>query len=63
MLQVFVEDKLDVGEVMEFANERVENIAGKGVNASYQHFSFSTDVAKIFSLRTFSFCHYVFYYI
>ena len=32
------DDKFGVAEMMGFVFERVENIVGKGKNASYQHF-------------------------
>ena len=37
-LKVFADDKINVTEKLKFVLKRVENIVGKGENASYQHF-------------------------
>ena len=37
-LKAFADDKIDVTENLKFILGRVENIAGKGENAGYQHF-------------------------
>ena len=37
-LKAFAEENLNVIHVMELTFDRVENIAGKGENAGYQHF-------------------------
>ena len=37
-LKAFTYDKINVTENVKFVVERVENIAGKGENAGYQHF-------------------------
>ena len=36
-LKTLVEDKLNVAEVIGFVSDRLQNIAGKGENAGYQH--------------------------
>ena len=36
--KAFVDDKIKVNEKLELVLLRVENIAGKGENAGYQHF-------------------------
>ena len=36
--KAFADDKLNVPEKLKFVSGRVENIAGKGENAGYQHF-------------------------
>ena len=38
-LETFAEDRINVNEKLEVGLEMVENIAGKGENAGYQHFS------------------------
>ena len=37
-LKAFADDKVTVAKLMIFVFDRVENIAGKGENAGYQHF-------------------------
>ena len=37
-LKAFADDKINVAELMVSLSDRVENIAGKGENAGYQHF-------------------------
>ena len=37
-LKAFADDKLDIAKTMTSVYDRVENIVGKGENASYQHF-------------------------
>ena len=37
-LKAFADDKIIVTEMMIFLPNRIENIVGKGENASYQHF-------------------------
>ena len=37
-LKTFADDKLDIAKTMISVYDRVENIVGKGENASYQHF-------------------------
>ena len=45
--KAFADDNLNVAKMAKFVFDRVENIAGKGENAAYQHFlSFSHNVFK-----------------
>ena len=37
-LKAFADDKINMTEKLKFVLERVENIVGKGENASYKHF-------------------------
>ena len=37
-LKAFADDKINVAQMIFFVFDRVENIAGKGENAGYQHF-------------------------
>ena len=37
-LQALADDNINLAEKLKFVLERVENIAGKGENAGYQHF-------------------------
>ena len=37
-LKAFADDKVNAAQKMKFAFGRIENIAGKGENAGYQHF-------------------------
>ena len=51
-LESFADDKITVTEKLKFVLERVENIAGKGENAGYQHFlPFPTMFSKGFLYR------------
>ena len=36
--KAFADDKINVTQTLKFQDGRVENIAGKGENAGYQHF-------------------------
>ena len=38
ILKAFVEEKLSLVKISEFASDREDNTVGKGENASYQHF-------------------------
>ena len=37
-LKAFADDKINLTQNFKFVLERIENIAGKGENAGYQHF-------------------------
>ena len=45
-LKAFADDNLNPSRKLEFAFERVENIVGKGKNASCQHFLLFTRPSK-----------------
>ena len=45
-LKGFVDDKINVNEILKFSLRRVENIVGKGENAHHQHFLLSHNVFK-----------------
>ena len=49
-LKAFADDKINVTEKLKFVLGKVENIAGKGENAGYQHFLLFTQCF----LKTFS---------
>ena len=51
-LKAFADEKVNMSKKFQFMVGRVENIVGKGENASYQHFSpFPTMILKGFFLK------------
>ena len=50
--QNFVNDRSHVSKIVVLVSERLENIVSKGENTGYQHFSFTHNDFKGFSLKT-----------